>query len=141
MNRSPMTNHSNPLRIKHIPWYVAALSVSPWARLMLLEIQDAVCHGRHVWLSQASWAEHLGCSPATVTRALRELREHGHIYVIRRGKMLTNLYRLSRNLWGRITGRLDRKPEHPLQPFLSRLREKFCPDYATMDPSPVRSTA
>jgi DNA-binding transcriptional MocR family regulator len=141
MNPTPLTHHSDGLKLRHPIWYIASLTISPWARLLLMQIEDAIIKDRRVRLSQASWAEQMHCSLRTVTRALKELRVHGLIRVIRRGKKLTNVYRLSRNLWGRITGRFDRAPQHPLLPYLSDLRRKFCPGYGTVAPTPLQSTA
>jgi len=49
-------------------------------------------------------AEMFSRRPETISRAMRALQERQLIKIIRRGKTLTNVYRLARWLWETLTG-------------------------------------
>jgi DNA-binding MarR family transcriptional regulator len=88
----------------------------------------------------------LGRSPRSVGRSIAALVSAGYISRRRRGKKLTNVYRLTKALWARLTNHQVREPRQTSRPtgmqmelraVLDRLSARFAPGVARGAPLPA----
>ncbi|HEV8674020.1 MAG TPA: hypothetical protein VGX21_08240 [Methylomirabilota bacterium] len=114
-----MSHH--PPSIRFPAFYLGSLTAPSGAKVVLEMIAEASTRGRRFAPGIRSLAELVDRSPRTVLRQLAVLQSRGWVRAIRRGKKLTTIYRLSRALWGRLTGRPARPYARPLQTTLSAL--------------------
>jgi DNA-binding transcriptional ArsR family regulator len=86
-------------------------------RVFLMVASTVLCK-RKCQPGQKALGSMFGRSPRSIQRSLKALIECGVVVKIRRGRKLTNLYRLAEWIWRRITGadRWLRQPKRGLQP-------------------------
>lgn len=75
-------------------------------KILVQVAATVLCH-RVCQPGEISLARMHGRSTRTIRRALDTLQDAGLIDVIRRGKKLTNVLRLARSLWAKLTNRLQ----------------------------------
>jgi hypothetical protein len=130
MERTVLSHHfsgrRNPsLLIRDPALYIACLD-APKGALVLLEAIVPICLKDRIFSpGQAKLGVMMHRSPRTIIRYVKVLRERGWLRVIRRGKKLTNIYRLGRTLWRRLTGRVASRAPRELQDVLYRLGLRF----------------
>ena len=100
MDVMAMSHHHPGIRFA-VP-YVAALPLPTLDRLLLTMVVDACLSGRTWQPRGARWGELVHRRRETVSRAVGRLQRLGYLRVIRRGRKLSNVYRLSRSLWNRL---------------------------------------
>lgn len=115
-----MSHHSG-LNIRRPAWWLATVDATPGARLLLGMVAESCTHKRKVACSQVKLGELLHVGRRQVIRYVAELKAMGYLTVWRRGKKLTNVYRLSRALWARLTGRARPLHGRPRQELLTAL--------------------
>ncbi len=138
MQVTPVSHHS--LRIHTPALYFAALSMPGGAIVLLAMVASVNLRGKVFRPGQARLAELRHCSRRTIIRQLRVLVERGYVRVIRRGRRLTNIYRLSRSLWQRLTGKVTPTRRPIEQGWLLQLDARMQARFAAMDGSELRST-
>jgi DNA-binding transcriptional MocR family regulator len=77
------------------------------ANKILVQVAATVLCHRVCQPGEASLARMHGRSTRTIRRAIDTLQAAGLVEVIRRGRKLTNVLRLARSLWARLTNRLQ----------------------------------
>lgn len=128
-----MSGHSPTLRNPEL--WCASLTAPPGARLFLLSVMRAVARKQVFCPRQEALGKAMHRRGRTVRRWTKLLTERGWLRVIRRGRKLTNIYRLSRSLFYRLTGQRRRPCPADLQPVLSqflaraglRIEDAFAP--------------
>ena len=75
-------------------------------KILVQVAATVLCH-RVCQPGEASLARMHGRSTRTIRRAIDALQAAGLVDVIRRGRKLTNMLRLARALWARLTNRLQ----------------------------------
>lgn len=120
----PTLSHHRP-RITDPTLYLATLHAPAGARLLVGMVASVVCKGRRFQPSEARLAEMLHVSRRSIIRYSQLLQARGWLRVIRRGRRLTNVYRLSRELFHRITGQRPVPSNRPLQAHLFALGRKL----------------
>ena len=85
--------------------YVAALKLGVGPRLLLEVLLEAEWKHRAFAPTQPRLGEVLHRDARTVRRWVRALKRRGLIYVKRRGRGRSNVYRVHRRLWDRLAGR------------------------------------
>lgn len=116
MNVPVLAHH--PLTVKHRAVWLASLSCSNGAHRVLSMIAETCLRRRDWQASQVRMAEMIHSSRRSIIRYAQELHALGYVRVIRRGKQLTNVYRLQRWLWERLTGRHGWQPSKAKQSWL-----------------------
>lgn len=114
-----MSHHLPRLQVPAL--YFGSLTMPSGAAVLLEMIASVSVTGRKFRPSQHKLADMRHCSRRTIIRQLKLLSERGYVRVIRRGRRLTNVYRLSRSLWGRLTGKVARFARHSIQGELASL--------------------
>lgn len=126
MDRTFLSHHSGNGRrpgvlIREPALYIACLDAPKGALVLLEALVPIVLKERVFSPSQARLGVMMHRSPRTIIRYVRILKERGWVRVYRRGKKLTNVYRLGRALWQRLTGQLKPRVPKALQDSLYRL--------------------
>ena len=119
MDRTGLSSH--PPKVRFPAFYLASLTAPAGSRVILSAITDACLRGRRFAPGQRSLGELVHRTARTVRRQLRVLVERGWVRAIRRGRRLTTIYRLSRSLFARLTGRPPRPDWGPYQQPLAGL--------------------
>jgi hypothetical protein len=117
--------------------YLGCLTASTGARLFIIAVAERALAGERFMPSQKRLGQLYHRSERSIRRWIRTGVEAGWLRVIRRGRKMTNLYRLSRYLWGRLTGRYKTKIPEELQTTLFNLGLKLGLAPATMQRSGV----
>ena len=94
-----------PPPIRWRSMYISALTAPLGPKMFLDDVAEVVLKGGVFSPSQASMGQHFRRDRCTVNRWVRLLVRRGWLQVRRRGRKLSNVYRLSRALWRRMTGR------------------------------------
>ena len=71
---------------------------------VFMVVATTCCCKRKCQPGQRALGSMFGRSPRSIQRAIRALTDAGLVVKIRRGRKLTNLYRLAEWIWRRITG-------------------------------------
>lgn len=108
------TSHHFP-RIEAPALYLGSLTLPAGSKVLLAMVAERCVRGQTFCPSQRRLGEMVRRRRETISRQLAVLRMHGWIRIIRRGKKLTNVYRLSRELWGRLMGRPASPRPNPQQ--------------------------
>lgn len=111
----------HPPKIYAPALYFGALSAPTGVRLLVAGVAERALAGKVFSPSQRRLADLYHRDRRTISRWCRVAVDRGWLRVIRRGKKLTNLYRLTRWLWGRLTGRYKSRVPTELQDTLYRL--------------------
>lgn len=100
--RTKVSYHSHQLRAPAL--YASSLNGPLGTRLLIAVLFERALAGKPFTPSQAKLARLVHRSDRTVRRWLDVGVRRGWIRVVRRGRKLSNLYRLSRPLWARLVG-------------------------------------
>lgn len=100
----------NPPRIYAPALYFGCLTAPMGVRVMVAGIAECALRGRVFSPSQARLGELYHRDRRTISRWVQHATRCGWIRVLRRGKKLTNVYRLARYLWRRLTGQFRQRP-------------------------------
>lgn len=138
MQVTRMSHH--PLKIRTPALYFGSLSLPSGSAVLLEMIASVNVSGGRFHPGQDRLAELRHCTRRTIIRQLKVLAARGYIRVIRRGKKLTNVYRLSRSLWGRLTGQLTPKRPNVFQLWLQQRKLHGNGIWATMREADLRPT-
>jgi len=114
-------------------FFIACRTLGTGPRLLLLVIAEAAWKNRTFSPSQITLATKLHRNRRTIIRWARALTARRLIVVERRGRRLTNRYRLSRAFWGRIVAGNRARVPSELQGPLRRLGLKMGIDPGTID--------
>ena len=98
-----------------------ASTADPLAGRLLIQVAGTTLSKRICQPRQAVLGRMHGRSPRSIQRSLKALKDAGLVEVIRRGKQLSNIYRLARWLWCRLTN--QGVTGQPSLPGLSRARD------------------
>jgi hypothetical protein len=136
MDTTNLSGHSNGAktggqRVRYQWLYTLALKVcrpkshlpDPLAGKLLLQIAATVLCKRICQPSLWALGQMHGRSGRSIRRSIAALQAAGLIDVIQRGKKLSNVYRLARWLWARLTGRDLRRT--PPRPGMARLGDEL----------------
>jgi hypothetical protein len=138
MEVTPVSHHSQ--RIRSWAAYTSSLTLPPLARTFLHNVGDACLRHRSYQPHQARLARSWGRDRRQVIRWVKLLEERGLLRKIRRGKKLTNVYRLARTLWNRLVGQTRPKVPSFLQQTLFRLGLRIGIQKETMGAAGIRGS-
>ena len=122
----------HPPRIYAPALYFGSLTAGTGVRLLVAGIAERALAGQVFSPSQAKLGDMYHRDRRTIIRWVKVAVERRWVRVLRRGRKLTNVYRLSRWLWGRLTGRYTSKIPEALQGTLYSLGLKMGMTPATM---------
>jgi len=105
LSRIAARDRSSAPPIRWRSMYISALTAPLGPKMFLDDVAEVVLKGGVFSPSQASMGQHFRRDRCTVNRWVRLLVRRGWLQVRRRGRKLSNVYRLSRALWRRMTGR------------------------------------
>jgi len=114
-----MSHH--PPRIHSPALYFACLTAPTGVRQLVGVVAEAALHGQAFAPGQEKMGEMFHRDRRTMNRWCRYAVRHHWLRVIRRGRTLTNVYRLARWLWARLTGQWKRRLPTGVQEPLYRL--------------------
>jgi len=101
--------------------YFGCLSAGTGVRLLVAGVAERALAGQVFSPSQAKLGQLYHRDARTIRRWLKVGVERRWLRVVRRGRKLTNVYRLARWLWGRLTGRHEARIPDELQGTLFRI--------------------
>jgi hypothetical protein len=101
--------------------YFGCLTAPTGVRLLVAGVAEAALGGKVFSPSQAKLGQLYHRDRRTILRWVKVAVGRGWIRRTRRGRTMTNVYRLSRWLWGRLTGRHASKVPKLLQDSLWRI--------------------
>ena len=122
----------NPPKLYAPALYFGALSAPLGVRLLIAAVAEAKLAGRVFSPSQAALGRLYRRDARTIKRWVRLAVQRGYLQRTRRGRTLSNVYRLSPRLWRRLTGRYRTPTARELQGTLWRLGLRLGVDPATM---------
>jgi len=114
-------------------FWIACRTLGTGPRLLLEVIAEAAWKNRVFSPSQARLATALHRDARTIRRWARQLAGRRLIVIQRRGRKLTNRYRLSHAFWGRLVAGNRARVSAELQGPLRRLGLKIGVDAGTID--------
>ncbi len=122
----------HPPRIYAPGLYFGSLTAGNGPKLLLVAVAEVVLRGKVFSPSQRRLGELYRRDRRSVSRWVKVGVERGWLRVVRRGRKLTNVYRLSRHLWGRLTGQYTSKIPSWLRSMQGRLALHFTAEPAKM---------